>query len=223
VKFQHLLRTDQHLDFAIRGNTFEFSFHMIGEPSRQKTIQEDIALAQTLDTFRYAGGENWFPSEIHLTTKSVKRIEKLLSPGNYKLYCNQPVNKIVFPLEIAFKDLTKDLNDQNIEFDPDNNLSSQITRLLKNTTPGTQLSHNQIVEISNMSSRTLSRRLAEEGVTFNQLASNVMFEKATNLLSSTNSSVKEISQYLGYSESQSFVRAFKKTTKLTPELYRAQC
>ncbi|OIQ27688.1 MAG: hypothetical protein BM564_11440 [Bacteroidetes bacterium MedPE-SWsnd-G2] len=225
IKFQHVLRTDQALDYKINGNTFEFIFQMIGKPSKQKTLQEDIAFAQTLDTFRHAGGEGWYPSEIHLTTKSVKRLEKLLGPGDYKIYCNQPVNKIVFPLDLAFKELMPNTLTKNthIDFDTNGLLSNQITRLLQNASEGIQLNLNNIIEISNLSGRTLSRRLAEEGVTFNQLASNVMFSKATHLLTSTNFSVKEIAQHLGYSESPSFVRAFKKSSSLTPELFRAQC
>ncbi|OIQ27685.1 MAG: hypothetical protein BM564_11420 [Bacteroidetes bacterium MedPE-SWsnd-G2] len=223
VKFQHLLRTDNILDFEIKGNTISFSFKMLSEPSIKKTIIEDIGLSQVLDTFRYVGGDQWFPTEIHTTSKSVMRLDKLLGPGNFKLYCNQPVNKVVFPLEFALKELIPYSKPENFILDSDNNLSKQITRILHNTSPGVQLNFKQIAEYSNMSTRSLSRRLTEEGATFNQLASNVMLSKATRLLTTTNDSIKEIAQHLGYSKSTNFVRAFKVSSQLTPELFRAQC
>jgi AraC-like DNA-binding protein len=71
----------------------------------------------------------------------------------------------------------------------------------------------------NLSSRSLQRKLKEEGVTYQQIVEEVRRKLAINYLTS-NYSIKDISHILGYNEQSAFVRAFKRWTKKTPMEYR---
>ena len=71
-----------------------------------------------------------------------------------------------------------------------------------------------------MSTRTLQRRLSDEGVRFSQLLDDVRKVAATALLHSTKTSVLEVSYLLGFSEASSFFRAFKRWTGTTPDAFR---
>lgn len=68
--------------------------------------------------------------------------------------------------------------------------------------------------------RTLQRKLREEGLSFNELLTNVRKELAMQHLSHQQLSITEISYLLGFSEPSVFHRSFKKWTGQTPKDFR---
>lgn len=72
----------------------------------------------------------------------------------------------------------------------------------------------------NVSSRTVQRKLKEEGINFQQLADEARKSLAINYLKSGSYPVKEISYMLGYNELSAFTRTFKRWTGITPALYQ---
>lgn len=71
-----------------------------------------------------------------------------------------------------------------------------------------------------MSRSSLQRRLRELGVTITDLREDIVFNRAKQALTRTNVSITELSLVSGYSESSSFVRAFKRAVGMTPLQYR---
>lgn len=72
----------------------------------------------------------------------------------------------------------------------------------------------------NMTSRTLRRRLAEEGTTFIQLRDEVRQALAEQYLTLPNQSIDQISEWLGYAEPTSFINAYKRWKGETPHAFR---
>ncbi|WP_420149660.1 AraC family transcriptional regulator [Spirosoma sp.] len=72
----------------------------------------------------------------------------------------------------------------------------------------------------NTSSRSLQRKLQEEGVTYQQLADSIRKSLAVHYLESGKYPIKEISYLLGYNELSAFSRAFKRWTGSTPVTYQ---
>ncbi|UFH56714.1 AraC family transcriptional regulator [Spirosoma sp. KNUC1025] len=72
----------------------------------------------------------------------------------------------------------------------------------------------------NTSSRSLQRKLQEEGVTYQQLTDSIRKSLAVNYLQSGQYPIKEISYLLGYNELSAFSRAFKRWTGRTPVTYQ---
>jgi len=68
--------------------------------------------------------------------------------------------------------------------------------------------------------RTLRRRLTEEGTSFKILSSDMMKEKAINLISTTTRPMEQIAAELGYSNLPNFYRAFRSWTGHKPSYYR---
>lgn len=68
--------------------------------------------------------------------------------------------------------------------------------------------------------RTLQRRLAAEGLSYQQLVDVVRREAAERLLTDASMSIGEIGYLLGFSEPSAFHRAFKRWHSLTPHAYR---
>lgn len=72
-----------------------------------------------------------------------------------------------------------------------------------------------------MSSRTLHRRLQEQGHNFNQLLKDQRLEMALIFLDERKLSLTDISDSLGYTEQSAFSRAFKQWTGKTPKQYQS--
>ena len=73
-----------------------------------------------------------------------------------------------------------------------------------------------------MSGRTLQRRLAEEGLSYQGLVDEARRRLARRLLRETDYSLAEIAFMTGFAEQSSFTRAFKRWAGQTPRSYRLQ-
>lgn len=72
------------------------------------------------------------------------------------------------------------------------------------------------------SAATLRRRLFDEQTSFQKLKDECRLEEASLRLAQQDTSIREIAEYLGYTETSTFHRAFKKWMGLTPGDYRRQ-
>ena len=73
-----------------------------------------------------------------------------------------------------------------------------------------------------MSTRTLQRRLRDEGVLFNDLLDALRFRAARSYLAQGDIAVAEVAYLLGFAEQSSFNRAFKRWSSQTPTEFRRQ-
>lgn len=71
-----------------------------------------------------------------------------------------------------------------------------------------------------VSGRTMQRALGKEGVSYRDLTGGGMVERAMVLLEQESTPIKAISVELGYTSTNSFVRAFKKAAGVTPGAFR---
>lgn len=98
-------------------------------------------------------------------------------------------------------------------------LAGQIRdRLLRN--PGEMPSLETVAEELHMASRSLRRRLDEEGTTFRALVDEVRQALAEELLLSAHMKLAEIASRLGYTEPAAFINAFKRWKGMSPSAYR---
>ena len=85
-------------------------------------------------------------------------------------------------------------------------LPERVTRWLWSETPPPRKS--EVADRLGMAERSLTRRLAKEGVTFNELLGEVQSERAKNLLSTGNLTISQVAYRVGYSDPAAFTRAF---------------
>ncbi len=71
-----------------------------------------------------------------------------------------------------------------------------------------------------ISSRSLRRRLANEGTSYRSLVQAILVESAGHLLRDPRKSVQETAYAMGFADASTFHRAFKRWTGLTPKQYR---
>jgi AraC-like DNA-binding protein len=80
----------------------------------------------------------------------------------------------------------------------------------------------EIAALVRMSSRTLRRRLAQEGGSYSTLLDEERHARALIWMRSPELSVKDVAQRLGYSNVANLTRAFKRWTGQTPSAFRGE-
>jgi AraC-like DNA-binding protein len=95
-----------------------------------------------------------------------------------------------------------------------------LRRALSLRLTGGDLRVQSVAAAMGVSSRTLQRRLAEQGQTYNGVLDVTRRDVATSYLSAGSLSVGEIAFLLGYSEPAAFHRAFRRWHGTTPSAYR---
>lgn len=108
---------------------------------------------------------------------------------------------------------------KGIEISP-GKLATDVERLIRDSLPSGIPSIIQLGEHMGLSSRTLTRRLSESGLTFRTLIEKTQQEISKDLLKNSSRSVGEIAFQTGFSEQSAFNRAFKRWTGQTPIEFR---
>jgi AraC-like DNA-binding protein len=93
--------------------------------------------------------------------------------------------------------------------------------LLEHLTSG-DVSEQKMAKLLHMSRRTLQRRLAQLGTSFQALLDATRQELALRYMEDPNRSVIEATFLLGFSGQSAFARAFKRWTGVSPTAYRIQ-
>lgn len=101
-------------------------------------------------------------------------------------------------------------------------MKTRVTGWVNETIASGRANINEAARDLNVSTRTLQRRLGEEGTSFQGLLSEVRLKLSQHYLTRTNLSIPEIAFLLGYSEQNSFYRSFRDWTGFTPEQARRQ-
>lgn len=146
------------------------------------------------------------------------------------LQFNQPRNRMLMPRQ--YGDLAVPTHDANLQQWALQQCEQQFEQMRKQTSftsrtltilrqaPGRALSQEQVAYMLNVSSRTLLRKLREEGSTYKQLVEQEQKRLAQYYLEHTQSTIETIAEQLGYHDQSSFRRAFKRWFGQLPSEYR---
>lgn len=99
-------------------------------------------------------------------------------------------------------------------------LSEDLRRVLRTELLKGPCTSKEIARLFSMHHRTLSRHLAHEGVSFQQIADEIRFAIACDLLANTELALNQISVVLQFSEPSAFTRAFRHWSGQAPSAWR---
>lgn len=80
----------------------------------------------------------------------------------------------------------------------------------------------EVARTLNLSSRSLRRRLDDEGTSFRDLVEDTRRQLAEQMLGTTDMKLDELAVHLGYADTASFTRAFRRWYGVSPGQYRPQ-
>ena len=101
-------------------------------------------------------------------------------------------------------------------------VSAQVVSAIIKQLPRGNTTQESVAKALNMSSRSLQRKLADDGKSFRQLLINTRKELALQYLRQETIPVLEVGYQLGFTEPANFTRAFKQWTGQPPATFRQQ-
>lgn len=144
-----------------------------------------------------------------------------------------PANKLSFPssflsLPIAKADaslcavLDRHAEEMLVKFPPRDSLVDQVRSIIASELRGGDPSLERVADELRLTPRTLQRKLQELGTSHNELLDDMRRQLAMRYLREREMAICEVAYLLGFSESSSFHRAFKRWTGATPKEFRSQ-
>jgi AraC-like DNA-binding protein len=101
-------------------------------------------------------------------------------------------------------------------------MTLEVRQLLAKPIPGEEISIRAVARRLAMTPRTLQRRLAQEGTSYEVLREITLKDAAETFLADPALSISEVAYLLGYSEPGAFHRAFRRWHNVTPLAFRQQ-
>jgi len=106
------------------------------------------------------------------------------------------------------------------QYKADYSVSTEVKNILKNSLNDGLYSVDDVAARLYMTSRSMMRRLKDEGSSFQQIKDIVRRDKAISLLTLHLLPIKDVAERVGYSDPAVFARAFKNWTGDSPRQYR---
>ena len=219
----NLISNVLQLDFQIKENHLLLGFKLHPEAKNKFPLATKHLVLSSM-VFAYKELEfltlnKITPLEVKIDFESLKK-ESFDRVFNTSVELESDVNQMKFGLEtleqnIVFADYELLQVLENVAFarfqsqSGSSNLSGVITSMIYSLLNPSIPSFELVADNLNMSPRNLQRKLKEEGTSYSKLVTEVKKKLAVDYLKK-NLSIKEISYLMGYSESGTFVSAFKK-------------
>lgn len=102
----------------------------------------------------------------------------------------------------------------------DETYQTQIRKLIIESGVGAPPCLDTLAETLHVTTRTLRRKLKEEGATYRQILDGLRCDMAIQLLTEETLSIAVVSQRIGFAEPAAFCRAFKRWMGVAPSLYQ---
>jgi AraC-like DNA-binding protein len=188
------------------------------------------AIAIACNIVRSLCGAAWAPTAVLLASHCPTDVRPYNRFFRAPVHFDADKNALVFPAALLNQKLPRakpelqqlvleevQQMDRDLTFD----FSTKVRRVVRAGLIVGQYSADQTAALFSMQRRTLSRRLREEGTTFEALLAEIRYETARQLLVDTRMPVHDVAAAIGYAEVSVFTRAFKRWSGTTPTAWRS--
>lgn len=209
----------------------KFVFMIDDEGGGYRAQSQELSLANAMQVMRLLCGDDFRPLSVHFRHARIADETAYRQVFGCEAHFEQdwcgfylPVSMVAMPLSSADHQ-TWQLAEQYLEAQQAPNahtLTEDVVRLINTLLPTGQCSSGTIASHLSLHKRTLQRRLAREGVTYEQLFNRERIRMARQYLMEPNLGLSQITGLLGYSEQSALNRACRGWVGLTPKAYRKQ-
>ena len=175
-------------------------------------------------------GTQWYPIALHFQADQLSGLDDIELFSHTRVYFQQPNNAIAFPKSLLTLPLQHRINSnlcyqqQTYEIlqssAPATDFTTSLRQLIREHLKGGYPDVKLAAEAAGMSTRTLQRRLAQEGLNYSRLVEQVRFDLAMILLQYATLQLNDIASELGYTEPANFTRSFKRWVGISPRGFR---
>jgi AraC-like DNA-binding protein len=173
----------------------------------------------------------WSPTEVWCiagpTRERLQAIESLAARPRFNQHCmGFPIPD--FMLAMSPSCSIPSQRNQNLDervlcsTSPSDSALGALRQLIRSYADDRWLTIDQVSDALGTSPRTLQRQLAAEGRTYSEVLDEIRAESASDLLETTDASLSQIAEQLGYSNLSNFNRAFRRWAAVSPRAFRRQ-
>jgi AraC-like DNA-binding protein len=191
-------------------------------------LASDLTIAALTRMLRALCGEGWTPIRVSLPRPRPGRVQAFVETLGSDVVFGAEAGAIAFPrhwlartppganpsLRSYFTGLVR-MAVQSSGSDTD-----RVRRIARLQLVGGRPSADAAAAALGIHRRTMARRLAADGLTFKQLVSDLRFELACDMLTTTSAPMAQIAEMLGYSDQTVFSRAFSRRFGRPPSQLR---
>lgn len=231
VRFYNLVTQSQFMQLHTEGDNTVLSIGQVDPQIDKEHLFAEIAL---LAWHRYASwliADNLPLTETRFNYLAPSHANEYpyLFPGIHKFghkslslvfpsdYLSRPIKQNEAILKSFMKSCPLELFRQ---YKADYSVSAEVKRIINSTLFEGNISIDDVAARLYMTTRTIMRRLKDEGASFQQIKDLVRRDKAINLLTHYSLPIKEVAERIGYSDPAVFARAFRSWTGESPRKYR---
>jgi AraC-like DNA-binding protein len=191
----------------------------------------DGAMAIAVGILRHMCGPRWAPIELQLRRSRPARTEPYRRILGERVRYGCPRNALLFPaqwlshpLRGAAPDLRRFFRDQLAAMGGErpSAFPARLRGIIRSRLLGGTCASEDAARALAVSRRTLHRRLAANGTTFERELDEVRYDIARQMLEHSSAPMLEITASLSYANSSAFTRAFRRWSGHTPTEWRKQ-
>jgi len=184
-----------------------------------------------LQVGRKLTGVDWMPCEVHFEHDQPENISEHKRIFRAPVRFGQPLTKLIFdslilnlPLveaDLILGSLFESQAEDLLAKSPRHGVfAGQVRQLIKENLPGGEARMEIVCRKLGNSSRTLQRKLREEGTSYQELLEEIQRDLSEFYLQKPETAICEVAYLLDFSQSSAFHRAFRHWTGLTPKTFR---
>ncbi len=221
------------IGIVANASDFNFIYQTVDETTEHERLATESALAFSMSMFNTLTGRQWNPCSVSFRHKRLADADRLELFFHAPVRFGQSRNALVLPAELLlakvvnaeaelYEILEERLRDMLARRPVATDLLSGVRRQIAVALPRSHLTVEEVAGALLMSVRTLQRRLAQYGVSFNDLFDEVRRELADRHLRAPDLHLSEIAYLLGYADASAFNRACRRWFGTTPLVYRRE-
>jgi AraC-like DNA-binding protein len=233
VRYHRLVAPLAEIAFYEDGERASWSMTPIPHPrvdAQMYRFLVELQIGTHWSLMRDVMGQSFAPRELAVTFKPPHDVESYRAAFGCPVHFNCPHNKLVFDTayldsrpehgnEITYSAVVKLCESLLAELELRAGAAGKVREiLLVNLMRST--SFEAVASRLHMTTRTLRRKLDEEGTSFRKLVDELKREVAVKYLRDTELTVDDIAYSLGFSEAAIFRRAFRRWTSRSPREFR---
>lgn len=190
----------------------------------------DAILAGLCTLMRSLCGADWAPIQVHFAHPAPPN----LAPFHKHFRCPLVFSGNEYVLSFSSRHLSRPLANldpglmsvvqgyvENGLFSPQTCFASQVYASIETSLRSGKASSATVAALMGVPIRTLSRRLDRQGRNFQKMLDEVRYQAAARSLGDRGLKVDQIAEFLGYQNSASFTRAFRRWSGKTPAEWRS--
>jgi len=191
----------------------------------------DFAVADMANAIRRLGRTGPQPTAVRLAHAAPASTAGFAAHFGVEPSFGRPLYELIYPPGLAalpiatFNSRLRDYFDaecqrQVRQLGASTSLTAQLRKHLIGAMDGGETGIDAVARRLGMSSRSLQRRLADDGVRYNDLLAEIRAEFAKRYLARGTVSASEVAYLIGFTEPPAFFKAFKRWTGMTPREFQ---